>query len=90
MRRRLPASWRIRIRAAARMADEALQAADSYIAALLDVRSLRSVGCEAAARLGSTWRRHRDAARIREYGPGRGLLAVIITRPASENAKEHK
>lgn len=79
----MPASWRIRLRAAARMADETLQNIDSYLAARLDTRSLRSVLCEAATWMSSTWRRHREAAHIREYGPGRGLLAVIITRPTT-------
>lgn len=79
--KRLPlkARIRIRIRAALRWADESLQALDSYVAALLDVRSLRSVGCELAADWGARWRRHREAARIREYGPGRGVIAVVIT-----------
>lgn len=86
--RRLPPGMRIRIRAVLRLADEALQSLDAYIAAVLDVRSLRSVACEVAERWGRRWRRHREDARIREYGPGRGLLAVIITRPAHD--KEHK
>lgn len=85
MRRRLlPAAWRIRLRAAARMADETLQCLDSYIAARLDTRTLRSLLCEGAAWVSSTWRRHRDAARTAEYGPGRGLLALIITRPTTD------
>lgn len=89
MRRRfLPLAWRIRVRAAARMADETLQSLDAYLAARLDTRTLRSVLCEAAQWASSTWRRHRDAARTAEYGPGRGLLAVIITRPTTPTEKE--
>lgn len=81
MRRRLlPASWRIRLRAAAITADEALQSLDSYIAAKLDIRPARSVLAEAITHWRARWRRHREAARVREYGPGRGLIAVVVNR----------
>lgn len=89
--KRLPPAVRIRIRAALRWADEALQALDSYVAARLDVRSLRSVGCELAADWGARWRRHREEARIREYGPGRGVIAVFLTprTPTTDTTKEN-
>ena len=92
MRRRLlPASWRIRLRAAAITADEALQAMDSYIAAKLDVRPLRSVLAEAITHWRARWRRHREAARVREYGPGRGLIAVVVNRhtPTTNTPNPH-
>ena len=55
---------------------------DVYIAARLpgDHRPLMATACDLAAWLGRTWRRCLDDVRISRYGPGRGLIAVVINR----------
>lgn len=59
-----------------------LLALDVYLAARLpgDRRPLMFHILTSAAWLGHTWRRCLDEVRIRRYGPGRGLIAVVINR----------
>ncbi|MGV2383760.1 MAG UNVERIFIED_CONTAM: hypothetical protein LOD86_00630 [Thermobifida fusca] len=54
---------------------------DAYVAACLDRRPLIRVAEDVAAWLGRAWRASAAEARIRRYGPGRGLIAVVITQP---------
>mgnify|MGYP001263492848 CR=1 FL=1 len=54
---------------------------DAYVAACLDRRPLIHVAEDVAAWLGRAWRASAAEARIRRYGPGRGLIAVVITQP---------
>ncbi len=58
---------------------------DAYVAACLDRRPLVCVAEDVAAWLGRAWRAAAAEARIRRYGPGRGLIAVVITRPTRED-----
>ena len=53
---------------------------DAYVAAVLDRRPLVRVAEDAAAWLGRAWRASAAEARIRRYGPGRGVIAVVITQ----------
>ncbi|GAB3724463.1 hypothetical protein [Nocardiopsis oceani] len=76
--------WRTRLRAGAAFADHLLCHADSIISAWLDIRPLRHTLADAAGWLGRTWRTHLDAARIRRHGPGRGVIAVVINHPKTE------
>lgn len=79
--------WRTRLRAAASLADHLLLHADTLISACLDIRPLhRSLG-QALGWLGRTWRTHLHRAHTREYGPGRGVIAVVITRPNEEEGQ---
>ncbi|GAB3452675.1 hypothetical protein GCM10027570_31130 [Streptomonospora sediminis] len=55
---------------------------DAYTAACLDRRPVMKSAEDLAAWLGRTWRRCAADARTRRHGPGRGLIAVVITRPA--------
>ncbi len=54
---------------------------DLWIAARLDTRPLADVALDAAAWAGRVWRHAAATARHTLYGPGRGLLAVLITKP---------
>ena len=54
---------------------------DVYVAACLDRRPLVRVAEDVAAWLGRAWRASAAEARIRRYGPGRGVIAVVITQP---------
>lgn len=76
--------WRTRLRAIATFADHLLCHLDSLISARLDIRPIRNQIANFAAWLGLTWRTHLHAAHVRRYGPGRGLIAVVINRPTSE------
>lgn len=60
----------------------AFLALDVYLAARLpgDRRPLMVHILTAAEWLGRTWRTVTDEVRIRKYGPGRGLIAVVITK----------
>ncbi|MCY9787166.1 hypothetical protein KIK06_25105 [Nocardiopsis sp. EMB25] len=81
-------TWRTRLAAAASFVDHLLCQADSLISAWLDVRPLRNTAADAAAWLGRTWRAHLHHAHVRRYGPGRGLIAVVINRrPTKENTR---
>lgn len=81
--------WRTRVRAAFAFVDHLLCHADSVLSAWLDIRPIRNTLVDAAAWLGQTWRTHLDAARIRRHGPGRGVIAVVISRPKA-TTKETK
>ncbi|MEV2279223.1 hypothetical protein AB0I72_26960 [Nocardiopsis sp. NPDC049922] len=76
--------WRTRLRATASFADHLLCHADSLISAWLDIRPIRNTLADAAAWLGRTWREHLHAAHVRRYGPGRGVIAIVINRPTTE------
>lgn len=81
--------WRIRLRAALAMADSALLELLDLIAAALDRRPASLALPDLARRLSANWHYHLEAARTRAYGPGRGLLAVIVrTTPASPDRKD--
>ncbi|OOC56476.1 MULTISPECIES: hypothetical protein [Nocardiopsis] len=73
--------WRTRLRAAASLADHLLCHADSVVSAWLDIRPVRHTLADCARWLGRTWRAHLHRARTHKYGPGRGLIAVVINRP---------
>jgi len=76
---------RTRLAAAIALIGRLLLLADAYVAACLDRRPLVCVAEDAAAWLGRAWRASAAEARIRRYGPGRGLIAVVITRPTRED-----
>lgn len=59
-----------------------LLALDVYLAARLpgDHRPLMFHILTVSAWLGRTWRRCLDEVRTRRYGPGRGLIAVVINK----------
>ncbi len=80
--------WRTRLRATATFADHLLCHLDSLISACLDIRPVRNQLADFAAWLGTTWRTHLHAAHVRRYGPGRGVIAVVINcpNPASKEA----
>lgn len=65
----------------------AFLALDVYLAARLpgDRRPLMFHILTFAAWLGRTWRRCLDEVRTRRYGPGRGLIAVVINKPKKGN-----
>lgn len=86
MRRRT--DWRTRLRAGAALLDHLLCHADSVISAALDIRPLRHTFADAAAWLGRTWRAYLHRAHVRKYGPGRGLIAVVINHPKTTTEKE--
>ncbi|MFE6387657.1 hypothetical protein [Nocardiopsis dassonvillei] len=76
--------WRTRLAATVAFIDHLLLQTDTLISACLDIRPLnRSLGA-ALGWLGRTWREHLSAARTRRHGPGRGVIAVVITRPSEE------
>jgi hypothetical protein len=83
--------WRTRLRATATFADHLLLHADTLISACLDIRPIGNTLTDVAGWLGRTWRAHLDAARIRRHGPGRGVIAIVITRPTptSEETDTH-
>lgn len=54
---------------------------DAYVAAVLDRRPLIRIAEDLAAWLGRAWRSAAAEARTRRHGPGRGVIAVVITRP---------
>jgi len=76
---------RTRLAAVIALIGRLLLLADAYVAACLDRRPLVCVAEDAAAWLGRAWRASAAEARIRRYGPGRGLIAVVITRPTRED-----
>jgi hypothetical protein len=82
--------WRTRLAAGLAFCDHLLLHADSLISACLDIRPLhRSLG-QALGWLGRGWREHLDRARVRRYGPGRGVIAVVINRPTTnEETQTH-
>ncbi|MEV2279355.1 hypothetical protein AB0I72_27640 [Nocardiopsis sp. NPDC049922] len=82
--------WRVRLSAAASFADHLLCHADSLISAWLDTRPLRNTLADAAAWLGQTWRTHLHAAHVRRYGPGRGVIAVVINHPTNETEENRE
>ncbi|WP_238346890.1 hypothetical protein [Nocardiopsis dassonvillei] len=81
-------TWRTRFMAVTSFVDHLLCHTDSLISAWLDVRPLRYVLADFSGCLGRTWREHLHHAHVRRYGPGRGLLAVVITRPKTTDDKE--
>src|SRR5699024_885173 len=80
--------WRTRLRAGAALLDHLLCHADSVISAALDIRPLRHTFADAAAWLGRTWRAYLHRAHVRKYGPGRGLIAVVLNHPKTTTEKE--
>ena len=80
--------WRTRLRAGAALLDHLLCHADSVVSAWLDIRPVRHTLADAAGWLGRTWRAHLHRAPVRKYGPGRGLIAIVIT-PKTEESKTH-
>lgn len=81
--------WRTCLRAAASFADYLIAQADSLISARLDIRPIRHQLADFAAWLGLTWRTHLHKAHVRRYGPGRGVIAVVINRP-NTNTEENR
>lgn len=75
--------------AAAGVAGRALLWLDVHLASLLpgDRRPLIDTACDVAAWLGRTWRRCLADVRTRRYGPGRGVIAIVIT-PRTPEKKE--
>lgn len=65
---------------------QAFLALDVYLAARLpgDRRPLMFHLLAGAEWLGRTWRRCLDEVRTRRYGPGRGLIAVVINKPKEQ------
>ncbi|MET9710968.1 hypothetical protein [Nocardiopsis alba] len=82
------AAWGTRLAAGVAFLDHLLCQTDSLVSAWLDIRPVRHTLAEAAAWTGRTWRTHLDRAHIRKYGPGRGLIAVVINRPTTETTEE--
>ena len=76
---------RTRLAAVVALLGRLLLLVDAYVAACLDRRPLVCVAEDVAAWLGRAWRAAAAEARIRRYGPGRGLIAVVITRPTRED-----
>ena len=64
----------------------AFLALDAYLTAALpgDRRTVTRTAEDVAAWLGRTWRRCLADVRTRRYGPGRGLIAIVINRPKTE------
>ncbi|MDE3724508.1 hypothetical protein PWG71_24215 [Nocardiopsis sp. N85] len=83
-----PPTWRTRLQAALTFADHLLLQADTLISACLDIRPLHRSGTEFLRWLGQTWRTHLATAHARRYGPGRGVIAVIITRPTQSTEED--
>lgn len=69
---------RLRRRTWAALTERVLLDVDLWVAARLNSRPLADVAIDAAAWAGRLWRHAYDRARQSLYGPGRGLLAVII------------
>lgn len=72
---------RTRLAAVVALIGRLLLLADAYVSACLDRRPLVRVAEDAAAWLGRAWRASAAEARIRRYGPGRGVIAVVIAQP---------
>lgn len=83
-----PPTWRTRLRAVLTFADHLLLQADTLVSACLDIRPLHRSGADFLAWLGRTWRAHMATARTRHHGPGRGVIAVVITRPAQHTEED--
>jgi hypothetical protein len=81
---------RTRVRALLSLADALALRLDAYVAAVLDVRPIRSWGVQAAAWLGAEWRAHLSAARIRRHGPGRGVTTFVVNRPSAPNEESSR
>lgn len=75
---------RTRLAAVVALIGRLLLLVDAYVAAVLDRRPLVRVAEDAAAWLGRAWRAAAAEARIRRYGPGRGVIAVVITQPKGD------
>ncbi|MFD6950328.1 hypothetical protein A6A08_02030 [Nocardiopsis sp. TSRI0078] len=80
--------WRTRLRAAASLADHLLCHADSVVSAWLDIRPIRHTLADCAGWLGRTWRAHLYRAHVRRYGPGRGVIAVVINRTTTKETRD--
>lgn len=76
---------RTRLAAVGNLLSRLLLMADAYVAACLDRRPMIRVAEDTAAWLGRAWRAAAAEARTRRHGPGRGLVAVVITRPTRED-----
>lgn len=76
---------RTRLAAVVALLGRLLLLVDAYVSACLDRRPLIRVAEDVAAWLGRAWRASAAEARIRRYGPGRGLIAVVITSPTRED-----
>ena len=74
---------RTRLAALGNLLSRCLLIADAYLAACLDTRPLMKTAEAFAAWLGRTRRTAAADARTRRHGPGRGVIAVIITRPTT-------
>lgn len=61
---------------------------DAYVAAVLDRRPLIRTVEDTAAWLGRAWRASAAEARTRRYGPGRGVIAVVITQPTRKDTAD--
>lgn len=79
---------RTRIAAIGNLASRLVLLADAYLAAVLDRRPLIRIAEDLAAWLGRTWRSAAAEARTRRHGPGRGVIAVVITRPTREDTTD--
>lgn len=75
---------RTRLAAIGNLISRLVLLADAYVAAVLDRRPLIRVAEDTAAWLGRAWRASAAEARTRRHGPGRGVIAVVITRPTRE------
>jgi len=71
---------RTRLAAVVALVGRLLLLVDAYAAAVLDRRPLVRVAEDAAAWLGRAWRASVAEARTRRHGPGRGVIAVVITQ----------
>lgn len=76
---------RTRLAAVGNLLSRLVLIVDAYVAAVLDRRPLIRVAEDTAAWLGRAWRASAAEARTRRYGPGRGVIAVVITRPTRED-----
>lgn len=82
-------TWRVRLSAAASFADHLLFQVDVLISACLDIRPIGNTLGDFAEWLGCTWRAHLHRAHVRRYGPGRGVIAVVITRSPTDEETKH-
>ena len=79
---------RTRLAAVVALIGRLLLLVDAYVSACLDRRPLVRVAEDTAAWLGRAWRASAAEARIRRYGPGRGVIAVVITQPTRKDATD--
>ena len=79
---------RTRIAAVVALIGRLLLLVDAYVAACLDRRPLVRVAEDAAAWLGRAWRASAAEARIRRHGPGRGVVAVVITQSTRKDTTD--